>query len=311
MLSHSAHGSEAAHAPAREDLLKILLYFDIFHYPLTRSEMMLYLPGPAGEKNIDLCLDELVKNGELFFHSGFYSIQNNPLLAVRRKQGNERARQLLKKGLKIGKFLYRFPFVRAVGISGSLSKNFADEKADIDFFIITRANRLWLARTFMHLYKKLTFLTGRQHYYCMNYYVDEKALLLEEKNIFTAIEIKTLLPVRGTQTLYEFNSVNEWSDSWLPAFPAKKQESPDRKAGLVKKIIEWIFNNKTGDRLDNIFLQITRKRWAQKGGKGKRNAKGLPMDLVTGKHFAWSNPGSFREKVLESYHQKLKEYKLV
>ena len=58
-------------------------------------------------------------------------------------------------------------------MSGSLSKHFADEKSDIDFFIITSANRLWIARTCMHLFKKVSYIAGKQHWFCMNYYVDE------------------------------------------------------------------------------------------------------------------------------------------
>src|SRR6266478_4413244 len=99
--------------------------------------------------------------------------------------------------MKIGRFLSRFPYVTGVGISGSLSKMDAREKADFDFFIVTKANRLWIARTIMHLFKKLTFITGKQHLYCMNYYLDEKALQLRDQNIYTAVEAITLIPVSG------------------------------------------------------------------------------------------------------------------
>ena len=52
------------------------------------------------------------------------------------------AATLLARAEKIAKLFYKFPYVRAVGVSGSVSKNFADENADIDYFIITKANRL-------------------------------------------------------------------------------------------------------------------------------------------------------------------------
>ena len=150
-------------------------------------------------------------NETIFLHDDFYSLHNNPLLAYRRKEGNLRAKKLIPRAYAIGRFLYRFPFVRAIAISGSLSKDFADEKADIDFFIITKANRLWIARTMMHLFKKLTFITGHQHYFCMNYYVDEEALLIQDQNIFTAIEIRTLLPVCGGRQHDNFFEVNNWA----------------------------------------------------------------------------------------------------
>src|SRR6202022_4223033 len=91
-------------------------------------------------------------------------------------------------------------------------------RSDIDFFIITKANRLWIARTLMHLFKKLTFLTGHQGWYCMNYYVDEEALQIEEKNIFTATELITLLPVCGNGTMEEFFRANNWASSYFPNY---------------------------------------------------------------------------------------------
>src|SRR4030095_7660547 len=185
-------------------ILRILAYFDIFQYPLTKKEIKQFLPDFFSDAKLESSLPSMILNKTVFLHSDFYSLHDNPLLAYRRKDGNLRAKKLIPRAYSIGNFLYRFPFVRAIAISGSLSKDFAEENADIDFFIITKANRLWIARTIMHLFKKLTFITGHQHYFCMNYYIDEKALLIQDKNIFTAIEIGTLLPLRGYRTLNEF-----------------------------------------------------------------------------------------------------------
>lgn len=292
-------------AACKKGVFEILTYFDIFHYPLTSGEIRQFLSGKVDANILQECLSELQEEQAVFLSNGFYSIQNNPLLAHRRRQGNQLAEKLLIKGLRIGGFLYQFPFVRAVGISGSLSKNYADEKADVDFFIITKANRLWVARTLMHLYKKFTFLTGKQNLYCMNYYIDEKALLLEEKNIFTAIEIKTLVPVSGEQTMNLFFESNKWASQYLPACNFRRQEKMDPQASLLKKILEWMLNGKVGNRLENYLFRLTQNRWKRKFEKGKRNKKGQTMELITGKHFARSNPGAFQEKVLALYEQKL------
>jgi hypothetical protein len=194
-----------------------------------------------------------------------------------------------------------------VGVSGSLSKNYADEKADIDFFIITKANRLWIARTLMHLYKKLMFLTGKQDLYCMNYYIDEKAMLLDEQNIFTAIETKTLLPISGEFTLGQFFETNAWTNEWLPACSFRLQEEKDPSPTAIKKFFEWLLNNKIGNGIENYLFRLTGQRWKRKAEKNKLNKKGQRMGLVTGKHFALSNPGDFREKVLALYNQKIAE----
>jgi hypothetical protein len=290
---------------AKGSVLKTLIYFDIFHYPLTREEIKKFLPVRAEDDQLNGWLMELEAEKTIFRFHEFYSIQNNPLLVHRRREGNEKAARLLVKANRIGRFLYRFPFVRAVGISGSLSKDYADERADIDFFIIAKADRLWLARTFMHLFKKLTFLTGRQHYYCMNYYIDERSLLLKEQNIFIATEAKTLVPVCGEKTMNHFFAVNDWAGDWLPQCAFRQQEEKDPGKGWFKQVIEWLFKGKTGNRIDNFLFHLTQKRWNRKILKERRNKKGARMALLTNKHFAKSNPDDFQEKVLVLYQQKL------
>ena len=293
-------------------ILRILAYFDIFQYPLTADEIRQFAGRGISEARMEQSLQQLLLSETIFTKNDFFSLHNNPLLAIKRKEGNRRAEKLLPKAITIGRFLYRFPFVRAVGISGSLSKNFADEKADIDFFIITKANRLWIARTIMHLFKKLTFLTGHQHYFCMNYFIDEEALLIEEQNIFTATEIATLIPVRGDTVFDSFFAANNWSNRFM-AVPGCSHKKPPsyRYFAVTKKAIESIFDNKAGNRLDDWLQKITTRRWNQKDLKGERNKNGLSMKLITGKHFSRSNPGAFQEKVVSLYEKKLAELKLI
>lgn len=289
-------------------VLSVLAYFDIFQYPLAKNEIQSFLKKPVSEIELNNTLQNLLAMRSVFVHHGYYSLHDNPLLSLRRKEGNLKAERLIPKAHKIGRFLYRFPFVRAIGISGSLSKNFADEKADIDFFIITKAERLWIARTIMHLFKKLTFLTGHQHYFCMNYYVDEKAMMIEPQNIFTAMEIVTLLPVAGEKTMDRFRIINKWAYRFFPSFGTDRfiPEINKDKIPWYKKMAEYVFDNRLSDQLDNWLLKLTTRRWQQKNKKGIRNKNGHTMQLETGKNYCRSNPGAMQEKVLALYEQKLR-----
>ena len=75
----------------RESVLKTLAYYDIFNYPLTKDEIQQFLGMPVSAERLQDALEQLLSNETIFFHHGFYSLQNNPLLAHRRKQGNARA----------------------------------------------------------------------------------------------------------------------------------------------------------------------------------------------------------------------------
>lgn len=288
-------------ATTESSILRILAYFTLFRYPLTKAEIIHYLPPGSRTDQVDDALDQLVADGLVFRIAEFYLLQNESGWVKRRREGNLRAAQLLPTALKIGRFLSGFPFVRGVAISGSLSKMYADEKTDIDFFIITKANRLWIARTIMHIFKKLTYLTGKQDYYCMNYYVDEGSLLLDDQNMYTAVEAITLLPAGG-KAMNDFFAANEWIRKWFASYDMKTLRADNyTKRPFIQRLTELLFDHRLGNRLDNYLMKLTTQRWQYKKRKGKRNEEGKAMDLVTGKHFAKSNPGMFREQILTAY----------
>ncbi len=285
-------------------ILKTLAYFDIFDYPLTPLEVRKFCEEKLTEDQFDAAMNAILSAGFIYKLEEFYGLRNDLSLAEKRMKGNYRANQLFPKAFEIGAFLYKFPCVRGIGISGSLSKNFADEKGDIDFFILTKANRLWVARTFMHLFKKLTYIFGKQHSYCMNYYLDETTLEIEEKNVYTATEVKTLVPVAGSKTLTLFFGKNEWTNGWLPNFQNNEEKITDWSSGL-KRFIEWLLNNRMGEAMDNYLFGLTTKRWLRKESKGKKNIKGRIMSLLTSKHFAKSNPDFYQERIIEKYNDKV------
>jgi hypothetical protein len=293
----------------RQSILKVLAYFDLFNYPVSKNEIIFFLD----EKNIPAqditnALNELINRQCIFRYDGFYALKDNAELVQRRIEGNNNAQLLLPVGKKVSRFLFQFPFARGIGISGSLSKNFAAENDDIDYFIIAKANRLWIARTFMHLLKKLSFLNDKQHLYCMNYFIDETAMEIAEKNIFTAMELITLLPVCGNGTMDKFFKTNNWVNAYYPNYKSKT-EGPKTFAhdSLMKRAIEYLLDNKLGDSIDNYLMRLTAKRWKKKEEQQKVNSKGNRMGLSTGKHFAKPNPVFFQEKIVSRYVDKLNE----
>ena len=294
---------------AELSIVKTLIYFDIFDYPLSEKEIKRFLVHSVNDSAFQSALQQLVANKAIFKIGEFYSLRDDSKKAEKRLQGNRRAQKLLLKAVKIGAFLHKFPFVRAIAISGSLSKNYVEEKADIDFFVITKADRLWVARTILHLFKKFTFLIGRQHLYCMNYFIDEKTLPIQEKNIYTATEIVTLFPVSGSQAIHKFFEVNSWVEEWLPDYGLQNDLKISEKGSFFKKMGEWVFNKKIGDRVDNFLFTWTTSRWRKKEKLGRRNTKGKIMNLVTGKHFSKSNPEAFQERIIEAYAGKIAEFK--
>ena len=163
-------------------LLEPIFYYDVFQHPLRLEEIHQY----ANCQNLlelaqtSKILNQATKAGYLFVNKGFYQLTENPISVQKRIENNQRANKYIKRAQRISKFMLMFPFVRAVFVSGSLSKNVMPQDGDIDYFIVTKPGRLWIARTFLILFKKI-FLFNSYKYFCVNYFVDEKMLEIEEK----------------------------------------------------------------------------------------------------------------------------------
>ena len=267
----------------------------------------MFHPDNVSSSVINETLEILCRNKNIFRLDEFYSLQNDPALAQLRRKGNDLAIKQMKTAEKVAKFLSKFPYVKGIAVSGSLSKSFANEKTDIDFFIITEANRLWIARTCMHLYKKLTFLTGRQHWFCMNYYVDEAGLEIAEKNIFTAMEIVTLVPMQGRSDMVKFIAGNGWTKTYFPVHGFAIGNTPEIKRGTISRLIEKILNGKAGDRIDKWLMHITDSRWQKKAQMHKLNSKGICMGMIVDRHFSKPDPKNFQDKVVEQHRVKVQQ----
>jgi len=291
----------------KENILATLAYFDLFNYPLTRVEIYLFLQNKYEYDFFDGALESLLLSGDIFLFDKFYTLHNDHYLVVRRLTGNKKADELIKIALRVGELLIRFPYVRGIAISGSLSKNYADEKSDIDLFIITAKNRLWIARTLMHCLKKLTFLVKKEDYFCMNYYIDEQQLEIPEKSIYTAIEVGTLIPLQGDVTFEKFYAANLWIKNFIPNKIMRVSSARPVKAFAFKSFTEWLLNNRIGNIIDNLLMHITSSRWLKKTRLNKQNNHGLLMSLKTGKHFAKPDPVNFQSILLARYDRKLKQ----
>jgi len=290
-----------------KSILKTLAYFDIFLHPLKAEEIRLFCDQPVLQDELLSVLDEMVQKEMVFKLGAFYSLQNNPLLVERRLKGNELADKMLQTAYRIASFLHKFPFVRGVGISGSLSKNYADAGTDIDFFIITSNNRLWIARSLMHAVKKLSFLVGRQDWFCMNYFIDGEALVIAEENIFTATEVVTLKPVCSNDGFAGFFTANYWAGRYFPNhFSVNNCVNSSATNPWYKTAGEKLLNNAAGRMLDDYLMRITARRWQKKEEHHKLNMKGEPIGLRIGKHVARPNPEHLQKKLLNLFASRLR-----
>jgi hypothetical protein len=206
----------------------------------------------------------MVEAGFLNEYQGYYSTGNAEAELPRRLKGNDGAKAIMPLAMQQGRKIASFPFVEGLCFSGGLSKNYYDEKSDLDFFLITKPQRLWLCRTFLILRFKLLSKTQKK-YWCLNYFVSSDNLHIAEKNIFTATELMHLKPVVNNGLYRELISTNKWTRNFLPN---KKQHPAVEELPVVKSaaicFLELCFSGKFGDWADEFLRVRTLNRWRRK-----------------------------------------------
>ncbi len=295
--------------PVYTELVKTLLYFDIFQYPLSAKELKRFCGTRTTREEVEYDLDFLEKGGYVKQKDGFYSIADKDInsMVARRSKGKLKAEKMLKTAKGYSKLISYFPFVRGVYLSGSLSKGYADEKSDVDYFIITEPARLWFCRMLLVIFKRL-FLFNSHKYFCVNYFIDAQDLEIQDKNIFTATELATLMPACNTALYRKLMMANRWVKDFFPNTLLESvsgEVMPANNSGL-KRFAEKIFSGKAGDKLDDYCYKITIAKW-QKKFNYFSDAE-FELNLRSQKNVSKHHPRGFQKKVLNALNEKMKEF---
>lgn len=287
----------------KEELISTLLYFDVFSYPLTQEELLLFtgIPENHSVKAVQE-LNDLVALGMLNYSRGFYFAGDNDSLINKRIKGNKRAKRRMRSARFHSRIISHFPFVRGVMLSGSISKGYMGKRDDIDYFIVTKPGRLWIARTMLVLFKKI-FLLNSYRNFCINYFVDTENLHIQEKNRFTATEIAFLMPVYKKDMHKEMLEANQWIKQYYPLF-SQNGEQAHEKDSLFKRFLEFILDNKLGDRLERYLLHLSRKIIHKKFDSG--NNKRFNLSFVINKNELRYLPNRQQHRIMNRFCWKLK-----
>lgn len=288
-----------------DELVKILLYFDVFSYPLTKGEIISYSGiGRNGKQSADRILDSLKERGFVNYYRGYYYVGNQQSIVPRRIEGNRRAAGRMRDAMRYSRIIAAFPFIRGVFLSGSLSKGFMAEKDDIDYFIVTEPGRLWLVRTLLTLFKKLFLLNSHKNF-CINYFVDTEHLLITERNRYTATEVVFLIPVFNSILHGRIIEQNSWVKAWYPDFIQGHDFCHDGSFP-IKSLIERLLNNALGDRLEKFFFRSSRSYIQRK--YSRMNQDNFRENFTIRQNELRYLPNRQQPEILRKYYARIKQF---
>lgn len=285
-------------------VLHALVYFERFAHPLTPEELCQFCNDPAADTlQVQAALEYLQKKGLAYAFNGYYQSVDDCEWLSRRLENNRRADHFLPLARRMARFIGQFPFVQAVMVSGSLSKHSMRPDSDVDFFVITTPGRLWLCRTLLVVFKKI-FLFNSHKYFCVNYFIDTEHLEIEEKNLFTATETVTLLPMYGPDWYHAFAQANNWAWRQFPHFPLRPTtETTPQKTSWFKQTAEWLLSGRFGAWLDLRCMKFTISYWQRKFKHLHPDA--FDVALKSKRYVSKHHPLHFQQQILERMTQRL------
>jgi len=293
----------------KNNIHRTLAYYEIFDHPLTMKELFLFFPANSlAEKDFRSLVEKMVAEKIITGKDGYYFHNNLTSLPLIRIDREKRARGRIRIARFMSHIIKRFPFVRGVFLSGDVSKGVATPPSDLDYVIITAPGRLWICRTLLILFKKI-FLLNRKKYFCLNYFIAQDNLNLENRNYYTATEVAHLKPVVNFPLFLNYMNANAWIREYFPNYSLFEivQDSSGRPSS-IQKLFELLFAARWADRLDNWLMNRMKVYWAKHYPQFTEQTRENIFRCSKGESRAYA--GNFSERILNKYQSKLSEYHL-
>ena len=270
----------------REAIYNTLSYSAVFNYPLSFHQLCTYLICGDKVKATELKneLNRLVKQKVVRFGTNRYYLTH-----IKPANWYERAnntKKVLAENDYIFKILGLVPWIKFLGITGTVAAYNVSKADDIDVFIITQARRVWITRFFVVLILKVLGKyrtdTTPEGKICPNIFVDESNLEWDEKarNLYIAHEILKMIPVINRNDMYfKFIRKNNWVFKHLNrvSMHGNDHESKKVKESLV-------------DLIENILMKC--QIWYMRGKK---------TNEITSKNFIHFNRIDNTDRILGKY----------
>lgn len=254
----------------RQSIINTLAYFDLADYPLTKEELFSWLWQPPTISYLDFLntLDGLNLDNKF----GYYFLPGREAIVEERRHKFLISEQKLKIARRAAKLIKSIPFLKAVFVCNSTGSEQANEDSDIDFFIVTEKNRIWITRFLVTLVLELFRLrrTNKRikNKICLSFYVTTENLDLAkwrvaDDDIHFAYWLNQMLPVFDPENYYfKFLEANSWTKIYLPNLDPKQTSSYLLKipeswfSKRWKKIWEKMWAGSYGDMINNQAKKI-------------------------------------------------------
>ncbi len=214
----------------QQEILEALAYSAVFEAPIEKKKLYQGLGTKVDYATFSKQLNHLKSRApSLVEQEGyFYSLQ--PWARDGKEYVTEkyRNRQFLLKYRDVLRRIDRLPFIQGLYFSGGSVHGSQLEQRDLDLFIVTQSNRIWLVYAMLKVISK--FLMHKS-VLCFNYLVDSEALRIRyQQDYFTAHQLLYLQPALPDKEYPDLQAHNRWIRTYFPNAPYSELEQEKANA---------------------------------------------------------------------------------
>ncbi len=167
----------------QEAVLKTVIFFDLFNYPLTNWEIWQYLKLEISLGVLEQAVSDLVLAGSLEQYDGFYFLPGRAEIIETRRERYNFANYKIKLARRATKLFKWLPSVKLVAVANLIGHHNLRNESDVDIFIVSSPNRLWLTRLFctglMKITKQRPTKECKRNKMCLSFYAAADGLAME------------------------------------------------------------------------------------------------------------------------------------
>lgn len=164
-------------------ILKTVIFFDLFNYPLTNWEIWQYLNLEIDLGALESKIEELVLSKTLEQKDGFYFLSGRQELTKIRRERYNYANYKIKLARRAAKLFKWLPSVKLVAVANLIGHHNLRNESDVDIFIVSSPHRLWLTRLFctglMKITRQRPTKECKRNRMCLSFYAATNGLAME------------------------------------------------------------------------------------------------------------------------------------
>lgn len=260
-------------------------YFSLFEMPLTITQIwqgVIRLPNSeARDSRTHLHWRDIhsTLHSSDWLHSRLDNKWGYYFIARQEKTIDSRLRRYIVAAEKwqtftpLARVLSVMPFVRMIGVTGSLALHNTTASSDFDVLIVAERGRIWTTRLLLLLVSQLL---GRRRTHwdrkapdkvCLNHYLGSASLVIEpaNRNLYTAFLYSRMLPLYGRKFYRAFLEANrEWLDQFVQVpeatlLPPVQAISLSRVEKFIKRLGEVMLAGWVGNVMERAAGWLQRR----------------------------------------------------